>query len=238
MDMDRGDLLNQIDIYIQEFCSEHNIDDMSTEPQSKWYAALTFARWNIFPTKDILKLHRPLEGYVNNDNIDSVMYNINKSNCNTYDFDILDNIADIYIYLCDVYNKGCTIYGYAQLTGINEDTISYWGMGEAKLSDSSCNLHKKLKTAYENSLESKLWSNKNPVAHMAIANKKFGWNMPGVRDGGSVRALTAAELPQLNCAETIDNSNNTIDLTEQTTVISVSKNSDNSKASKIKGSDD
>lgn len=175
---------NDIAMYLQMFCEEQGIEDISKESQSKWNAAMMYIKRHVFNDSSILKMSKPLDGYINNNyDTDSNYYKLNNSNCNAYDIDKVNGVCDYYIYICNMHDKGVTISGFSKLTGIDESTIYDWGEENGrKLSTSSFDIYKKLHSEYENSLESKLWSNKNPVAHMAIANKRFGWNMPGVRE--------------------------------------------------------
>lgn len=191
---------NDITMYLQMFCEEQNIEDMSKESQSKWNAAMMYIKRHVFNDSSILKMSKPLEGYINNNYNADNYYNLNNSNCNAYDIDKVNSICDYYIYICNMYDKGVTISGFSKLTGIDESTIYDWSDENGRrLSTASFEIYKKLHSEYENSLESKLWSNKNPVAHMAIANKRFGWNMPGVREEKSKqRVLAVDELPKLS----------------------------------------
>ena len=180
------------------FCEEQGIEDMRTAPQAVWNAALMYIRRHVFNDKSVLKNSKPLPGYSNN-NYDNKYSNLNNSTCNSYNIDVVNDLCDYYIYLCNVYNKGVTISGFSKLTGISEECIYSWGREEKILSSSSVNIYKKLYAEYENSAEAKLWGNKNPVAVMAILNKRFGWNLPGVsRDNNSKQALTDAQLPKLS----------------------------------------
>lgn len=188
---------NDIDMYLKLFCKEQGIEDMRTAPQAVWNASLMYIKRHVFNNKSVLKISNPLPGYTNN-NYNNKYSNINKSNCNAYDIDIVNIICDYYIYICNLYNKGVTISGFSKLTGISEEIIYEWGRNENKLSTSGLKIYQKLKAEYEQSAESKLWGNKNPVAVMAILNKRFGWNLPGVsKEQESKRALSASELPQL-----------------------------------------
>ncbi len=191
---------NDISIYLTMFCEGHGIDDMRAASQSVWNAALMYIKRHVFSDSSILKLSAPLEGYINNNyTADNNIYKLNNSNCNAYDIDKVMAICEYYIYICNMYDKGVTISGFSKLTGISEETIYDWGRDESrKLSTASSDVYKKLSAEYEASAEAKLWGNKNPVAVMAILNKRFGWNLPGVReDKGNKRVLTAEELPKL-----------------------------------------
>lgn len=187
---------NDIAMHLQIFCEEQGIEDMRKAPQSIWNAAMMYIKRNVFSDRRKLKRSTPLEGY-NNNNYNNQYSNINQSNCNAYDIDVVDSICDYYIYLCNVNDKGVTISGFCKLTGIGETTIYDWGTEEnRKLSTSSWEIYKKLNTEYEQSLEARLWSNKNPVAHIAIANRRFGWDISGVsKEGTEKRALGSSRLP-------------------------------------------
>lgn len=188
---------NDIDMFLNLFCEENGINNIKEESQSVWNAALIYIKRHVFNDKKNLKINYKLYGYHNN-NYNNNYKNINQSTCNAYDIDKIIYICDYYIYICNLYNKGVTISGFSKLTGISEETIYQWGRDDNKLSTSGLKIYQKLAQEYENSLESKLWSNKNPVAHMAIANKRFGWN---ISDSGKEyrpnRALSASELPKL-----------------------------------------
>ena len=60
-------------------------------------------------------------------------------------------------------------------------------------------IYKKLIAFREESLSSKLATgNKNPVGILAILNRHYQWNMPGVtRETSKRQSLGAAELPKL-----------------------------------------
>lgn len=188
---------NDVEMYLDMFCKECTppIEDMSKETQSRWNAALMYIRRHLFPDTSIFKLSRPLDGYINN-NCDSSSnaYRLNSSNCNAYDIDKLNVICDCYIYLCMMYDKEVSINGFTFLTGINQDTIHDWGNEINKLSTSGCDIYKKLRQYREESLSSKLaTANKNPVGILAILNRHYQWNMPGVREQKQEQRLASRE---------------------------------------------
>lgn len=199
---------NDIAMYLRLFCEEQHIEDMTKEPQSRWNAAMMYIRRHVFNDSSVLKISKPLDGYINNNYTDDKkIYNLNNSNCNAYDIDKVKYVCDYYIYLCYVYDKEISIMGFSKLTGINQDTIHDWGNNANRLSTSGCEIYKRLSAEREESLVNKLASNKNPVAIIAILNKHFGYNMPGVRQDQERRTvLSAEELPRL---ETELNENDT-----------------------------
>lgn len=176
---------NDIELYLTKFCEEHNIEDMTKEPQSRWNAALMYINKYVFGDKSILKLNKN----INKNNTNCIM----DSNFYMYDYDKLE-----YYYLCAVYDKECSIMGYSLLTGINYDTLMDWGAGERKLSTKAFDIVQKLRIFREESLSNKLATGKkNPVGILAILNRHFAWNLPGVsRESSNKTALTAAEIRQ------------------------------------------
>ena len=88
--------------------------------------------------------------------------------------------------------------GYSLLTGINYDTLMDWGADERKLSTKGFDIVEKLRLFREESLSNKLATgNKNPVGILAILNRHYSWNLPGVsRETNQRQALTAADIRQ------------------------------------------
>ena len=182
---------NDIQMYLTMFCEENGIEDMTKEPQSRWNSCLRYIYKHVFNNKDSLK---------QSNNI----YNTNNpipSNYNSYNYDMVLKILDIYIFdMCMRYDKEVSIIGFSTLTGIDESIIYDWGNGESgKLSTSSSKIYKKLNEFREESLSNKLVTGKqNPVGILGVLNRHYQWNMPGVsREQANKHALTAAELPKL-----------------------------------------
>lgn len=177
---------NDIELYLKTFLEEHKISDMTKEPQSRWNAALMYINKHVFSDKSKLKYHK-----------DNIPKDIN-NNCVycMYDFNKLNEILYIYYYLCAVYDKECSIIGFSLLTGINRDTLQDWGADERKLSKGGFDIIQKLKAFREESLSNKLATgNKNPVGILAILNRHYAWNLPGVsRESSNKVTLTAADI--------------------------------------------
>lgn len=183
----------EIEACLNMFCDQYQIKDMIKEPQSIWNAALMYIKKMVFP--DVKKLKSS-----------NLISNGSKfqTNCNAYNYDLVDHICDIYIYLCMVNDKEVSINGFSYLTGINRDTIKEWGHNNKKLSDMAFLIYKKLVDTRLESLSGKLATGKqNPVGVIAILNHFYGWNSPYVPDAEGRRpALSASELPRLNASET------------------------------------
>lgn len=180
---------NDIEYYLQEFKEKQDIEDFRQVPQSVWNGALRYVCRYVFKNSNILK----------QSNNTVVNDNIIPSNFNAYNYDTVNDLLDYYIYLCLIYNKEISIMGFSNLSGIDTDTINDWGNNSTRLSTSSCVIYKKLQQMREESLSNKLADGKqNPVGILAILNRHYSWNLPGVsRENAKAGALTAAELPKL-----------------------------------------
>ena len=80
---------NDIAMYLRIFCEEQEIEDMRAASQSVYNACLRYIQRHVFRDKDILRDK-------------SNIYNINNnimSNYNRYNYDLLSDICDYYIYM-------------------------------------------------------------------------------------------------------------------------------------------
>ena len=182
---------DDIDMYINLWMEERHVDDMCKVSQNRWYNCCKHVYENVFKVNP---------KYLKDDN------NIN----NAYDTDKVNEVLDIYIDLCNDYEKVVNIVGFTFFTGIHRDTLNGWVNG-VQLGSSGSDICKKIDEMREESLVGLQTSGKNnPMCYMPSLNKYCGFNMPGVRDQGA-RALTASELPKLgngNCARLPDNFDN------------------------------
>lgn len=180
---------NDIQLYLQMFCDEQRIEDLRIVPQSVWNGALMYVYRNTFKGNNHLKSN-------NNYSVDG---NSIVSNFNMYNYDIVNQVLDYYIYLCSVYNKEISIVGFSKLTGIDTDTINEWGNNNNKLSQSSSVIYKKLNQMREESLSNKLADGRqNPVGVIAMLNRHYGWASPYTADSNRQKqSLSASELPKL-----------------------------------------
>lgn len=191
-DMNNKDIFeNDLDLYLHLFCEENNIQDIRKESQAVWNSCLRYIYKHVFKGKDILKQRRLYK---------SVNGRVRSTNYNSYDYEVLLYVLDIYIYdMCMKYDKEVSIVGFSTLTGIDISTIVGWGNRSTKLSETSFLIYEKLRTFREESLSDKLATgNKNPVGVLAILNRHYQWNMPGIgRETTKQAALPASELPKL-----------------------------------------
>ena len=124
---------------------------------------------------------------------------------NRYDYAILRDLADFFIYLCGVYAKECTPTGFCNMTGISYDIFNDWiNSGDGgKVTPGGFHVAKMIITARENSLSDMLVSGRrNPVGVLGVLNHHYSWNLPGVsREIGRRAALPSADLPRLMSAD-------------------------------------
>ena len=185
---------NDIQLYLKMFCEEQKIKDIKRESQAVWNSALRYIYRHIFKDTDRLKSHTNIS--VNNNTIPSTF--------NAYDYKKVLDVLDIYIFdMCMRYDKEVSIIGFSTLTGIDQSVIYDWGNNSNKLSETSSEIYKKLNQFREESLSDKLATgNKNPVGILAILNRHYQWNLPGVsKEQSSRQALTADKLPDLGAIE-------------------------------------
>ena len=185
---------NDIQLYLKMFCEEQKIKDIKKESQAVWNSALRYIYRHVFKDTDRLKSHTNI----------SVNNNIIPSTFNAYDYKKVLDVLDIYIFdMCMRYDKEVSIIGFSTLTGIDQSVIYDWGNNSNKLSQTSSEIYKKLNQFREESLSDKLATgNKNPVGILAILNRHYQWNLPGVsKEQSSRQALTADKLPDLGAIE-------------------------------------
>lgn len=185
---------NDIQLYLKMFCEEQKIKDIKKESQAVWNSALRYIYRHVFKDTDRLKSHTNIS--VNNNTIPSTF--------NAYDYKKVLDVLDVYIFdMCMRYDKEVSIIGFSTLTGIDQSVIYDWGNNSNKLSETSSEIYKKLNQFREESLSDKLATgNKNPVGILAILNRHYQWNLPGVsKEQSSRQALTADKLPDLGAIE-------------------------------------
>lgn len=78
---------NDFDMYLHLFCEENNIDDLKKESQSIWNACLYYIYSHVFKGTNQLKSTKLYDNP------------LLKTNNNAYNYDLLLDIVDIYIYI-------------------------------------------------------------------------------------------------------------------------------------------
>ena len=196
---------DNLDLYIHEFFRNRCYPEPLTEEyickasQNIWNGCLMYLRKNVTST---LNLKEALIYSIENPNVHSDK--VINTNFNKYNYELLLNIADIYIYYCSVYDKEVSIMGFYMLTGITNDTIDEWKFNE-KTSPASYRVYQKLRQAREESLSAKLATgNKNPVGILAILNRHYQWNNATIAiTQNDSRSATAAAIAEKYKAATL-----------------------------------
>lgn len=153
---------DDIDMYINLWMEQRSITDMCKVSQNRWYNCCKYVYENVFKyAPERLK--------------------DDTHTSNQYDIDKVNRVLDIYIDLCNDYEKVVNIVGFTFFTGIHRDTLNGWVNGE-RLGSSASDICKKLDEMREESLVGLQVSGKgNPMNYMPSLNKYCGFNMPGVR---------------------------------------------------------
>ena len=183
---------SQIAACIDEYCklTKPPINDMKKEGQNVWNGALMYTNRCLFKDRDILRDKRNIE----------IPGAVQKSNCNRYDMDKLEDILWTYALLCSTNDKEISRAGFSYLTGISTSTLDDWAVNRPnRLSDAPFCFVKKIDALREESLSAKLSTAGNKaMGILAILNHQFRWNLPGVSKETTQRAaLGAADLPKL-----------------------------------------
>lgn len=166
---------NDIDTYINLWKEERKIEDICKVSQNRWYNCCKYVYENVFKNNQE-RLKVPNNLY------------------NAYDEVKVNNILDIYIDLCNDYEKVININGFTLFTGIHRDTINGWSNGQG-LGSSSSDICKKLDIMREESLVGLQISGKgNPMCYMPALNRYCGFNMPGVNNGTVEKPKTVEQI--------------------------------------------
>lgn len=123
---------DDIDMYINLWMEERHVEDMCKVSQNRWYNCCKHVYENVFKVNP---------KYLKDDN------NIN----NAYDTDKVNEVLDIYIDLCNDYEKVVNIVGFTFFTGIHRDTLNGWVNGE-RLGSTASDICKKIDQMREESL--------------------------------------------------------------------------------------
>ena len=178
---------SDIDMWLDQFKIEQGIEDLRSISQAVWISALRYIQRHLFPDTSVFKSAK----LTDNGCIPTTF--------NAYDYDLLLGVCNYYIYLCFLYDKEVSIFGFSCLTGVDNSIIYQWGAGyRGTLSQSSAEIYKNLMVAREESLSAKLATGKqNPVGVLSILNHFYSWNLPGVTREVARPALSADQLPKL-----------------------------------------
>ena len=155
---------NDIELYTKIWCEKQDISvqDVITISQNRFNALLGFLYKNVFQNVNLKQ-----------DNIYNNGLFMN-TNYNGYNMPLVNDICELYISLCDNFDKIISVQGFCRLTGISADSVYHWS--EEKASSRSCNIAKKLTAERERTLSDRLASGtKNPVGVLGCLNHWHNW---------------------------------------------------------------
>lgn len=191
--------------YIEQERAEDDSFNMRKASQSTWNAALMYIYKHVFKGTDIL--YNPKNKFSHSISSSKSKDHIIHTNHNSYNLEIVNTIADIYIELCMQFSKECSIMGLSYLTGISNQTIEQWGLNSPsstyQSSELSRQLFKKVRDNREESLSNKLVSSGQALGVLGVLNHHYGWNMGQprtvehritVQDAGQIAAKYGLEL--------------------------------------------
>lgn len=170
---------NRMTQAINDFCMSFDIQSLKSEPQNVYVACLLYVNRTVF------KRLKPGKN--------------NQSSIIDYaDIELLKGIADYYIYISAVYNKSVSVVDFCRLLGIDFQTMCNWRDDSIDniLSQKRFEIFKYINTMREQSLANILQTAKNPVGTLAILNRQFNWNLPGVSREEVKPKLSRNELLQ------------------------------------------
>ena len=157
---------------INTFCDLNNIDDLKNESQLVFNACMQWINMTIIAPARMLK----------------------NGNSNTHNLFKVYQLAMLYKYICNLYNKLCSIDNFEFISNISVATIYDWknykhnntvyneldddniiDIDGVKVSSLSVEIYKILTTSEKTGLEGLLLSSKNPVGVLAMLNHKHGY---------------------------------------------------------------
>lgn len=158
---------------IESYCEANHIDDMSKERQPRWAAACMVVGRSIFKNSKIL-------------------HNIEREKTHggiIYDVGRVSELCDLWLILCNQYNKAPMIDDFADFAGVSDSWL--YGIGSAEgLTPARSALLQKLKRAQERGLAGLIVDGRqNPTGALAALNHWHGWTQTREvihTNGGSV----------------------------------------------------
>lgn len=175
---------NRINDCILEYISNplNEIDkNISSITQLQWDGVLMYIGRTLFHTTDILR------DPTNNNLLDGYMLNI---------------LCDIYIELCNKYNKVVSLYSYCFMLAISYDNILDWldnnikgSANDEVLNATRHSIVKRLNSLRENGLKNKLVGINQAVGLITVGNVEYGWSSDTIAREERARATALNELP-------------------------------------------
>lgn len=157
---------NDIELYISLWCDTQNISvsDIVTISQNRYNSLLYYLYNHVFKNADLKS----------KDMFDNGLFN---TAFNAYNLDLLEQLTDVYIELCDRFDKIVNVNGFSRMIGIPTETIYEWSRtDDRKVSRRSSDICKRLTAERERTLADRLASGvKNPVGVLGCLNHWHNW---------------------------------------------------------------
>ena len=158
---------SDIELYTNLWCEKQNINisDIVGISQNRFNALLYFLYQNVFKNADLKSKDIYNTGLFDN------------CNYNAYNIPLIESLVDVYINLCDNFDKIVNVEGFCRLVGVDRETVYDWSRVEGKkASGRTSDIAKKLIAERERTLSDRLASgNKNPVGVLGCLNHWHNW---------------------------------------------------------------
>lgn len=122
-----------------------------------------------------------------------------------FDIDFIEIIVNIYLLLCQKYNKTTSIISFCFLLGIDNTSLYDWinnsnniNTNNRELNHKRAKIIKRITENREHTLKNKLESTSQAVGFIAIGNQEFGWSGDTVANEERARTMALSDLPTLN----------------------------------------
>jgi len=207
--------LSDIDLYISLWCEKQNISvsDIVTISQNRYNSLLYYLYEHVFSNIDLKSKEVYSTGLFSN------------CNYNAYNIPLIESLVNIYINLCDYFDKIVNVEGFCRMIGIERETIYEWSRDrDKKASSRSSDIAKRLTAERERSLADRLASGvKNPVGVLGCLNHWHNWAGVGNMEQQKPQQISLSDVRK-QAAVLSDNSRQAA---EQIAVLDNKKLSDN-----------
>jgi hypothetical protein len=159
------ELPETIESLTEAFCNKYDIENMSKARQTQWAALCRFIGQTVFKKNRGILADRERARR----NGGGFCYDLNK----------VSKLADLWIYLCSLYNKAPFVDDFSHFSGLDEVTL--YGVGgdytaEDKVTPERLHLLQKLREAQESGLAGLIVDGRqNPTGALAALNHWHGW---------------------------------------------------------------
>lgn len=114
--MDLDIYRDDLELYLDEFCTAHGVADPYDMRPQQWTAALLYIHRHTYGVDNSAIRPRGVASY-------------------GYDLDAVHALLDRYIYLCMEHNQRISITGFSCLSGIDNNTLHNWGSSNTRAFD-------------------------------------------------------------------------------------------------------